>query len=78
MLNGFPVSTPIRTSLLNTIIPHVCCLVAKSCPTLSQPQAPLSMGFPGQGYWSGLPFPCPGNLPNPGIKPASPAWQADS
>ena len=78
MLNGFPVSTPIRTSLLNTIIPHVCYLVAKSCPTLSQPQAPLSMGFPGQGYWSGLPFPCPGNLPNPGIKPASPAWQADS
>ena len=32
-------------------------------------QAPLSMGFPSQEYWSGLPFPSPGNLPNPGIKP---------
>ena len=36
-------------------------------------QAPLSMGFPKQEYWSGLPFPSPGNLPNPGIKPNTPA-----
>ena len=36
-------------------------------------QAPLSMGFPRQEYWSGLPFPTPGDLPNPGIKPTSPA-----
>ena len=36
-------------------------------------QAPLSMGFSKQGYWSGLPFPSPGDLPNPGIKPMSPA-----
>ena len=41
-------------------------------------QAPLSMGFPGQEYWSGLPFPSPDNLPDPGVKPRSPAWQADS
>ena len=41
-------------------------------------QAPLSMGFPRQEYWSELPFPPPGDLPNPGIKPASPAFQADS
>ena len=41
-------------------------------------QAPLSMGFPRQEYWSGLPFPSPGDLPDPGIKPASPAWQVDS
>ena len=41
-------------------------------------QAPLSMGFPRQDYWSGLPFPPPGDLPHPGIKPASPALQADS
>ena len=37
--------------------------------------------FPGEKYWSGLPFPSPGNHPNPGIKPtslASPAWQTDS
>ena len=36
-------------------------------------QAPLSMGFPRQEYWSGLPFPSPGDLPDPGIEPASPA-----
>ena len=34
-------------------------------------QAPLSMGFSRQGYWSGLPFPSPGDLPNPGIEPGS-------
>ena len=41
-------------------------------------QAPLSMGFSRQEYWSGLPFPPPGGLPNPGIEPRSPALQADS
>ena len=41
-------------------------------------QAPLSMGFSGQEYWSGLPCPTPGDLPNPGIKPVSPALQVDS
>ena len=40
-------------------------------------QAPLSMRFSRQEYWSGLPFPSPGDLPNPGIKPGSPALQAD-
>ena len=41
-------------------------------------QAPPSMGFSRQEYWSGLPFPSPGDLPNPGIEPRSPALQADS
>ena len=41
-------------------------------------QAPLSMGFSRQEYWSGLPFPSPGDLPDPGIKPRSPASQADA
>ena len=41
-------------------------------------QASLSMGFPRQEYWSGLPFPSPGDLPDPGIKPGSPALQVDS
>ena len=36
-------------------------------------QAPLSMGFCSQAYWSGLPCPPPGDLPDPGIEPASPA-----
>ena len=41
-------------------------------------QAPPSMGFSRQEYWSGLPFPSPGELPNPGIEPRSPAWYADA
>ena len=39
-------------------------------------QALLSMGFSRQGYWSGLPFPSPGELPDPGIEPRSPALRA--
>ena len=41
-------------------------------------QAPLSIEFSRQEYWSGLPFPSPGDLPNPGIDPGSPALQEDS
>ena len=41
-------------------------------------QAPLSVGFFRQEHWSGLPFPSPGDLPDPGIEPGSPALQADS
>ena len=41
-------------------------------------QAPLSMAFSGQEYWSGSPFPSPGDLPDPGMEPRSPALQADS
>ena len=57
-------------------------LVAKSCLTLVTTwtvacQAPLSMGFSRQEYWIGLPFTSPGALPDPGIKPGSPALQAD-
>ena len=40
-------------------------------------QAPLSMGFSRQEYWSGLPFPSPGDLPDPRIKPGSPTLQTD-
>ena len=57
--------------------------VTQLCPTLCDPmdlayQAPLSMGFPRLEYWSGLPFSSPGDLPDPGIKPRSPASQADA
>ena len=57
-------------------------LVAKSCPTPVTPwtvahQAPLFMGFSRQEYWSRLPFPSPGDLPDPGIEPGSPALRAD-
>ena len=64
-------------------LPHISgrwvgCWVAKSCLTLCDPmdlahQVPLSVGFSRQEYWSGLPFPSPGDLPHPGIKPESPA-----
>ena len=52
--------------------------VAQSCPTLSCYQAPQSMGFSRQDCWSGLPFPSPGVLPDPGIEPRSPALRADA
>ena len=41
-------------------------------------QAPQSLGFSRQDYWSGLPFPCPGDLPNPEIELGSPALQTDA
>ena len=44
----------------------------------SLPGSSLSMGFSKQKYWHGLPFPSPGDLPNPGMEPGSPALQADS
>ena len=59
---------------------YCCCsLVTRFSLTLMQPHGLyptrpfLSMGFPRQEYWSGLPFPSPGNLPHPGIEPVSPA-----
>ena len=59
-------------------------LVTQSCPTLcnsmdcSSPGSSLSVGFSRQGYCSGLLSPSPGDLPNPGIEPRSPALQPDS
>ena len=58
-------------------------LVTKSSNSFVTPwtaafQVPLSMGFPRQEYWNGLPFPSPGDLPNLEFAPTSPAWQADS
>ena len=52
--------------------------VAQSCPSEPMDWSPLSMGFFRQEYWSELPFPAPGYLPEPGTEPESPAWQADS
>ena len=47
-------------------------------PWTEDHQALLSMGFSRQEYWSGLPFPSPGDLPDPGIEPVSPTLQADA
>ena len=57
------------------------CLVARCVQLFVTPwsvalQAPLSVGFSRQEYWSGLPFPSPGDLPNPGIDPVSPEASA--
>ena len=47
-------------------------------PWTAAHEAPLSMGFSRQEYWSGVPLPSPGDLPNPGIEPESPALQVDA
>ena len=59
------------------------CEVLQSCPTLCGPwtvayQGPPSMEFSRQQYWSWLPFPSPGDIPDPGIQPRPPALQADA
>ena len=60
-----------------------CDLVSMSCPTFetlwtAAHQSPPSVGFSRQEYWSGLAFPSPGDLPNPGVEPRSPALQTDA
>ena len=63
---------------------HIACVQSLSrvwlfaTPWTISHQAPLSTGFPRQEYWSGLPFPAPGDFPNPGIELRSPTWQADT
>ena len=52
-------------------------VVSDSDPWTVAQQVPVSRGFPRQEYWRGLPFPSPDDLPDPGIKPGSPALQAD-
>ena len=54
-----------------------CCVQLSVIRGLSH-QVPLSMKFSNQDYWSGEPFPSPGELPDPGIKRGSPAWQVAS
>ena len=64
---------PIRSSYLPPLV--VVALVAQVCPTLLQPHG---LWPARQEHWSGLPFPSPGALPDPGIESASPALQVDS
>ena len=87
-----PDDLPLRDSLfltsdsdLNLCFFWVCLLLAlsessvtQSCLTLCDSMdSPLPVGFCRQEYWRGLPFPPPGDLPDPGIKPWTPEWQAD-
>ena len=62
----------------STVLYLVACVWHFVTPWTAAHQALLFMRFSRQGYWSGLPFPSPGDLPDPGIKPGSPAQQADS
>ena len=83
-------SSPMRdgTQALELTVPnpnywYVCVSVTQLClifviPWIVACQTPLSMEFSRQKYWSGLLFPSPGDLPDPGIGPRSPALQADS
>ena len=74
--------TGIERSELNPTERKVKLLVGQSCPTLSDPMGcsppGSSMGLSRQEHWTGLPFPSPEDLPDPGIKLGSLAWQADS
>ena len=56
----------------------LCCVQLFATPWAVAYQAPQSMEFSRQEYWSGLPFPSPRDIPNPGIKPGSPTLQADA
>ena len=60
------------TSVSRSVVPDSATPRAVAC------QAPLSVGLPRQEYWSGLSFPSPGDIPDPGIEPVSPPWQANS
>ena len=73
-----PLLPPTSHVFEDTWLTSCCCLVDNLQPTLMTPwtiagQAPLSMGFSRQEYWGGLPFPSPGDLPDPGIEPMCPA-----
>ena len=85
-LNDFVASRLVWDIMLGIICKYEGCAKSlQSCLTLCDPwtvahQAPLSMGFSRQEYWSGLPFPSPGDLPFPGMKhttPGTPALQTD-
>ena len=72
-----------KVSLPFQSVLELCVLIAQSCPTLDNnmdysQQAPMSMEFSRQEYWSGLPFSSSGDLPHPGIEPRPPTLQAES
>ena len=60
------------------VIQMLSCVQLLATPWTVTHQVPLSMEFSRQEYWSGYPFPSPGDLPNPGIEPGLPYWEADS
>ena len=73
---------PLGGGLFTSLVPWGCgCLckvVCNSCDLMGCVACQPPLAFPRQEYWIGLPFPPPGDLPNPGTEPASHTWQADS
>ena len=65
-------------SALEVKVKSLSCVQLFATPWTVAHQSPLSMGFSRQEYWSGLPFPSPGDFPNPGIEPGPPTLQADA
>ena len=82
LVEGFfitePPGKPVTTLLLLLLLSRFSRVQLCVTPQTAAHQAPLSLGFSRQEYWSGLPFPSPGDLPDSGIKPASLALQSDS
>ena len=76
--NATTLPWPPLWSLLLCVFMSSSVMFDSATPRTVARQAPLSMGFPRQEYWSGLPFPPPGDLPDPGVKPGSPALEANS
>ena len=76
VLNHFPTLHSSKCSLCYCSVASVMSNSLGPPGTVAR-QTPLSMGFSRQEYWSGVPFPSPGRLPNPGTKPVSPALQVD-
>ena len=78
MYHNFFIHSPVDEHLgcfhvLKVKVKSLSCVRLFETPWTVAHQAPPSMGFSRQEYWSGLPFPAPGDLPNPGIEPGSPA-----
>ena len=73
-----PMHLPVSASKPLGMISYFCHVLFFAMLWTIAHQAPLSMGFSRQEYWGGLPIPSPGDLPDPGIEPGSPAFQEDS
>ena len=69
---------PLQTFIYKVKVKSLSCVWLFMTPRTVGYEAPLSMGFSRQECWSGLPFPSPGDLPNPGIQPGSPTLQPDT
>ena len=63
---------------IHAVVQSLSCVQLFVAPWTVVYQSPRSMGLPRQEYWSDLPFPSPGDLPDPGTEPMSSAWQVDS